>query len=248
MKYFRIPNLQKHQQYTDRSPPWIKFHADVLDDYRFAELPDSCKAHLIHLWLLASRQQDELLPLNESWLRKRMNAKTRINLKLLERLGFIQVVDDVVCDKGEPSATKMKSSRKQPVPRARARSVSASASVSVSPPTGALGRTREAVIELPLSKKDTTAGITQEQIDGWAADYPGVDVPQELRKMKNWLIQNPRRRKTAGGVGRFIVAWLGRAQDSPRPTGANSNGTRWDQNTEAGREAERRLREQGELE
>lgn len=45
----------KHQHYKDRSPPWIKLHTDLLDDFIFQRLPIASKALAPMLWLLASR-------------------------------------------------------------------------------------------------------------------------------------------------------------------------------------------------
>lgn len=59
-------------------------------------------------------------------------------------------------------------------------------------------------------------GVTQGTIDELAPLYPAVDVLQELRKMQGWLLGNPRHRKTANGIMRFVTAWLGRAQDGER--------------------------------
>lgn len=59
-------------------------------------------------------------------------------------------------------------------------------------------------------------GVTQGTIDELAPLYPAVDVEQELRKMQGWLLGNPRHRKTANGIMRFVTAWLGRAQDGER--------------------------------
>ena len=56
-------------------------------------------------------------------------------------------------------------------------------------------------------------GVTQAQVDEWAALYPAVDVMQELRNMRGWCLGNPERRKTRRGVVRFIVGWLAREQD-----------------------------------
>jgi len=58
----------------------------------------------------------------------------------------------------------------------------------------------------------------------WAEAYPGVNVLQQLLQMREWLKANPQNRKTAKGMRRFIVSWLGRAQDRSRPTGGNGNG------------------------
>jgi hypothetical protein len=38
--------------------------------------------------------------------------------------------------------------------------------------------------------------------------YPAVDVRQEVRSMRGWSADNPKKRKTPGGVKRFITNWL----------------------------------------
>lgn len=43
--------------------------------------------------------------------------------------------------------------------------------------------------------------------------YPAVDVEQALRSMRGWLLANPRKRKTARGIRRFISSWLDREQN-----------------------------------
>jgi uncharacterized protein YdaU (DUF1376 family) len=46
--------------------------------------------------------------------------------------------------------------------------------------------------------------------------YPGVDVPQAYRAMKAYLLANPRRTKTRGGIRRFMNNWLSRSQNAVR--------------------------------
>ncbi len=58
--------------------------------------------------------------------------------------------------------------------------------------------------EYPVDKKDVLF---------WGEMYPAVDVMQELRKMKDWLLSNPKRRKTKRGIKRFISGWLAKEQD-----------------------------------
>ncbi len=74
-------------------------------------------------------------------------------------------------------------------------------------------------IMLPLND-GTEYAVTEEQYQEWAALYPAVDVQQQLRNMKGWLIGNPTKRKTARGIVRFITGWLSREQDRG-PQGAN---------------------------
>lgn len=55
--------------------------------------------------------------------------------------------------------------------------------------------------------------VTQEDVNEWMELYPAVDIMQELRKMKGWCNDNPRKRKTKGGIKRFIGSWLAKEQD-----------------------------------
>jgi hypothetical protein len=55
------------------------------------------------------------------------------------------------------------------------------------------------------------------QAEEWGQAYPAVDVLQELRKARAWCDANPKNRKTAKGVKRFLNQWLSKAQDrAPR--------------------------------
>lgn len=55
--------------------------------------------------------------------------------------------------------------------------------------------------------------VTQCDIDEWVEAYPGVDVVQQLRAMRQWSLANPTKRKTARGARRFIASWLNRQQN-----------------------------------
>lgn len=92
-RYFKVVNFEKFQHYGDRTPPWIKFHASVLVNYEFGQLSDTSKAHLVLIWVLAS-QKGNKLPYDESWISTRIQAKSKINLKEFERLGFIECYHD----------------------------------------------------------------------------------------------------------------------------------------------------------
>ncbi len=69
-----------------------------------------------------------------------------------------------------------------------------------------------AIITLILNDKSEYP-IAQSQIDEWKDLYPAVDVLQQLKNMKGWLIANPTKRKTRRGILRFINSWLAREQD-----------------------------------
>ena len=44
--------------------------------------------------------------------------------------------------------------------------------------------------------------------------YSVLDVDSELKKMRVWLIANPKMQKTRAGTPRFISSWLSRVKDS----------------------------------
>jgi hypothetical protein len=95
MEYLRVKNWKKHQHYKGRTPPWIKLHAALLDDYEFECLTDINKIQLIAIWLLASRSReyhpdgDPILPYDEQYLFKKSGLKSKIDLKTLISTGFI---------------------------------------------------------------------------------------------------------------------------------------------------------------
>lgn len=53
-----IRNWGEFQHYKDRSPPWIKFHRSLLDNYDFHRLPVASRALAPMLWLLAAESND----------------------------------------------------------------------------------------------------------------------------------------------------------------------------------------------
>lgn len=79
--------------------------------------------------------------------------------------------------------------------------------------------TAEVVVSLPLVD-GTEHQITDLMAGEWSELYPAVDVPQELREMRAWLMANPSRRKTGSGISRFVVNWLGKQQDRGGPRNA----------------------------
>jgi hypothetical protein len=57
----------------------------------------------------------------------------------------------------------------------------------------------------------TWENIAEEDKERWKAAFPACDIELELRRMGEWLIQNPDKKKTR--YGRFIFNWLSRNQD-----------------------------------
>jgi hypothetical protein len=64
--------------------------------------------------------------------------------------------------------------------------------------------------------------LTQPKLESWQSLYPSLDCLAECRKARQWLDDNPARRKTAQGMPRFLGSWLARAQNSFRGNAAPS--------------------------
>lgn len=76
----------------------------------------------------------------------------------------------------------------------------------------------EIFITLTLNDKSEHP-IRETDVKEFEELYPAVDVKQELRKMKGWLIANPAKRKTKRGIMRFVNSWLAKEQDKGGNTG-----------------------------
>ena len=69
-----------------------------------------------------------------------------------------------------------------------------------------------AFISIPLISGEEHP-IYKHEIEEWVATYPAVDIVQQLRNMRQWCLSNPRKKKTARGIRRFITGWLERKQN-----------------------------------
>lgn len=69
------------------------------------------------------------------------------------------------------------------------------------------------VITLPTNREGREVGIFPAQVDEFNKLYPNVDVHQQLRAMRGWLLNNRENRKTARGMPRFVNRWLSKEQD-----------------------------------
>jgi len=93
--FFGVRNWEEFQHYKDRDPSWIKLYNRLLDDYAFGLLPDSRKWHLIGIFLLASRHNNRV-PRDPSWVSRKIGAQVPVDLGVLERAGFLVMLE------GEP--------------------------------------------------------------------------------------------------------------------------------------------------
>lgn len=90
MKRIRVVNWEKFQHYgTRRVPPWIRLYNTLLDKYEWGRLSDASKAHLVGIFLLASRYRNRI-PADPKWIAERIQARSRIDLDELMAQGFIE--------------------------------------------------------------------------------------------------------------------------------------------------------------
>jgi hypothetical protein len=61
--------------------------------------------------------------------------------------------------------------------------------------------------------KDRSWTLTDALLTTFTNAFPGVDVPRECRAAHAWVVTNPTKRKTAGGMPDFLRRWLQKVQD-----------------------------------
>jgi DNA-binding MarR family transcriptional regulator len=89
--------------------------------------------------------------------------------------------------------------------------------------TDLLNQTVES-LSFPLNDGATWA-LPQEKLSQYQETYPNLDIPQELRKARQWLFDNPARQKTAKGMPKFLGGWMGRAKPpAPNKSHGKTNG------------------------
>lgn len=93
-EYLSIPNWGDLQHYKDRTPPWIKLHNELLEDYEFECLPDASKAHLLCIWLLASRTENKIKA-DPRWIQRKIGANSEVDIDGLVKSGFLQLNQEV---------------------------------------------------------------------------------------------------------------------------------------------------------
>lgn len=88
--FLSIPNWDQLQHYKDRTPPWIKLHNELLESYEFECLPDASKAHLLCIWLLASRTENKI-NVDPKWIGRKIGANSKVDIDILVESGFLQL-------------------------------------------------------------------------------------------------------------------------------------------------------------
>ena len=62
-----------------------------------------------------------------------------------------------------------------------------------------------------ILKDQTYYEVAQEDLIVWSTAFPNIDVYAQIMIMASWSHANPSKRKTKGGIQRFINGWLTKA-------------------------------------
>jgi hypothetical protein len=87
----KVKNWSEFQHYKNRTPPWLKLHRGLLDDFEWHRLPDASRALAPMLWLLASEFEDGTIDASSDELAFRLHTTgERLDeaLKPLIKAGF----------------------------------------------------------------------------------------------------------------------------------------------------------------
>ena len=88
MEYFTVRNWRKYQHYTDRNPPWIKLHFEILSSPDWVMLADESRVLLVACMLIASRNEGRV-PNNPEYI-KRLCYMKKVAFKPLIDIGFLE--------------------------------------------------------------------------------------------------------------------------------------------------------------
>ena len=100
-----MKNWERFQHYKRRSPPWIKLHRELLNDFAFQSLKDAARSHLIMIWVLAAGT-DGVIPANATFIASRIGATSPIDLDAIIASGLLETVDDGTPEAETPPKTK----------------------------------------------------------------------------------------------------------------------------------------------
>lgn len=231
---FLVPkDWGRFQHYSKRNPPWIKLHFDLLDNPDFQRLPIASRALAPMLWLMASKYEDAKIPYVVGDIAFRIRQPESFieeALKPLIEKNFFQVLQDAsnMLANGQQCATpetekegetkadtesKTKTDfggPKPPAPTAPAKPKPPKAENPIDNPSGP-------VITSLVLNDGTEYHVQQSQTDEWQRLFPKVDVVQQVKEMRSWLIANKKERKTRSGILRFVNSWLAKEQNRNTP-------------------------------
>lgn len=201
-----VKNWDEFQHYKDRSPPWIKLHKTILDNYEFFCLPVASRALAPCIWLLASEDNTGSIEHNPVKIafRLRMTEKevTEALGPLIDK-GFLYLVQDA-----STTLADCEHNASNVLSLAHSQETEAEAETDIAPNGKRSSR------KSPISFDFDTGrfvGITDDMKRLWAEAYPALGLETEIAKAAAWLLANPRNRKS--NYPKFLTGWFCRAQD-----------------------------------
>jgi hypothetical protein len=93
MRYIAIREWAKHQHYSDRSPPWIKLHRDILTSATWVASDDATRVLAVALMVLASQCNNRIMA-DPDYIKRVAYLNKSPDLSKLVAVGFIDFVDE----------------------------------------------------------------------------------------------------------------------------------------------------------
>lgn len=212
----RVSNWDHYQHYKDRRPPWIKLHVALLDDYEFTRLDANCRLLAISMMLLAAKTENHI-PSDPDWISRALHWNKPPNVIVLVNAGFLTLCDCNRCVASTGASAPLAERKQVASPDVQETETETETDRGSSSPFARSDAdiAPERVFLVVAKQKGGQARwvLPEGKAEEWATTYPGVDVPSELRAARQWLIDNPSRRKTSRGMLRFLNSWLERRQN-----------------------------------
>lgn len=228
----RVKNWGEFQHYKNRTPPWIKLHRGILDDFDFACLPLASKALAPLVWLLASESEDGTVDADTRRLAFRLRwneAEMKEAVSGLISGGFLSPDGDAsdalasceqhACLEGE-GETEVEREEETEEEGECAEPSRTTASTPQPPPDDPV------VMAFPMVGKpgEPEWPLHESKVAEWRESFPHLDVMAALRAARQWLRDNPARRKTDKGMAKFLGGWLARDQNRGTATARPASG------------------------
>lgn len=116
MRYASVKNWDQFQHYKDRSPPWLKLHRGLLDDFEFQCLPIASRALAPMLWLLASEYAGGKFRCDPEFLAFRLRwplADVEQGLTPLIEKGFLILDSEVLAERLQDATPERETEREK---------------------------------------------------------------------------------------------------------------------------------------
>lgn len=188
---------------TDGFVPWLKVETFLTDDKPRQVVDAMIAAGLITATNSGIQYHDwsDYQPSASAVVQQRAKARTRKERYLERRL------ERVPGDTGTPHGTPLGTPYPVPVPVPQDQN----SLLSPDPSVRADGIAPTPALVFPVTGGLDLWALSDLALVEMVRAYPHLDVPAELEKAAAWLSANPKRQKTGGGMPRFLVNWLNRA-------------------------------------